>query len=179
MIIGLVGHAGVGKDTLADYLVEHHGYVKYSMSSPIKHLLNQRYGWTDDNWHDRDWKERPNVRAGMAPDGSYYSPRQMAQWLGTEAGRLTHGHDCWIKHALDMFCMSDVKRFVIPDIRFANESRMVKSAGGVTARILRDVPRVNPHSSELLDFETDLYLTNSGPVDEFCQNAVKAICAYE
>ena len=39
MIIGLSGYAQVGKDTVANYLVENYGFVKVSFADPIREAL--------------------------------------------------------------------------------------------------------------------------------------------
>ena len=39
MIIGLSGYAQVGKDTVANYLVEKYGFVKVSFADPIREAL--------------------------------------------------------------------------------------------------------------------------------------------
>ena len=36
--IGLLGQKGSGKDTLADYLVNNKGFVKYSFATPVKNI---------------------------------------------------------------------------------------------------------------------------------------------
>ena len=171
MIIGITGKAGVGKDTVADHLISQYGFVKYSMAQPIKDLLNARHGWSNADWQDREWKERPNVWAGIGADGYYMSPRQCAQWLGTEAGRMVHGEDCWIKIARrkieDMLPAS----VVISDIRFRNEAQFVRDMGGVIVRIDRDVAPVADHESETMWFEPDVTIVNNGTMGELFASA--------
>lgn len=45
MLIALTGYAGSGKDTIADHLVESHGYVKLAFADPLRKLamLNPQY----------------------------------------------------------------------------------------------------------------------------------------
>lgn len=117
-IIGLTGRAGAGKDTVADYLVQHHGYTKRSLATPIKELLNARFGWTMEDWEDREWKERPCI--GNIGGLANLSPRQLAQWLGTEVGRTLGGPDVWIEKLFNDGGAG--KYLVIPDIRFQNEA---------------------------------------------------------
>ena len=39
MIVGLSGYARSGKDTIADYLVENHGFIKLSFATPMRQAL--------------------------------------------------------------------------------------------------------------------------------------------
>ena len=58
MIIGITGKKGVGKDTLADYLVKEHGFVKLSFAKYLKEFLKIMFDW-DDSFYDiikrKDW----------------------------------------------------------------------------------------------------------------------------
>src|SRR5688572_6506000 len=45
--IGLLGANGAGKSTIADYLVEHHGYRKLSFAAPLRDLAMLNAGWAD------------------------------------------------------------------------------------------------------------------------------------
>jgi hypothetical protein len=165
-LIGITGVAGVGKDTLADYLVREHKFVKYALADPIKRLLNDRFGWTMEDWQDRAWKERSEINAGWKKHGGrHFSPRSWAQWLGTEVGRFLAGEDVWAHkmadawHALDREIVyyrdlaMDPPRgqlMVVPDVRFDNEARIIGNLGGVVIRVVRqDAKPVEQHASEL------------------------------
>jgi hypothetical protein len=152
-LIGITGKAGTGKDTLADYLVEKHGFHRYGFADPIKELLNEFFGWKPHQWLDRDWKESPQIIDGSIP-GLSWSPRQLAQWLGTEVGRNTFGQDCWIKRferyyeCLDSFDPG-ATRFVISDVRFNNEAVAIRRMGGTIIHLTRTgLNEVSSHISE-------------------------------
>jgi hypothetical protein len=171
-VIGFTGKAGAGKDTLAAWLVENHGYKRYSLADPIKDLLNARFGWKPEQWDDRVWKEDPNgihgchhsTRDGYVP----FSPRSWAQWLGTEVGRALAGQDVWVNALFVKAAAEGSHRIVIPDVRFDNEAAAIRHMGGAVIRVTRDVPGVAPHVSESgVDEElTDYTVKNSGRVSE-------------
>ena len=155
-IIGISGPAGSGKDTLARLLHERYGYAILSLATPMKRLLNARFGWTMDQWEDRKWKETPHYfhgcfqEPGVPPEFfEPLSPRQWAQWLGTEVGRNTFGKNVWVDALEREWIALGWPRLVIPDIRFDNEASYVKTQGGFMVRIERPgTAPVASHSSE-------------------------------
>lgn len=169
-LIGITGVAGAGKDTLADYLVRQYGYTKYSLADPIKRLLNDRFGWTMGNWQDRQWKEDAAVMVGRyissgeMDEDMTLSPRQLAQWLGTEVGRYLAGEDVWVHKMVDAWNALDreityyrdeaqtpprQQIMVVPDVRFDNEARAIGNLGGIVIRVTRqDAKPVEQHASE-------------------------------
>jgi hypothetical protein len=181
-IIGLTGYAGVGKDTVADLLVREHGYVKLSLADPIKELLNTRFGWTMEDWSDRQWKEAAIVLyMSPAGDSMYLSPRILAQWLGTEVGRYLAGPDVWLEvmwrkyqqHCYDRVTGNYLAPLVVPDVRFDNEADFIRSKGGVVVRITRmGAKPVAAHVSEAgLSRPADLTIENFGDIEEFKTHA--------
>ena len=189
-LIGITGLAGVGKDTLADHLVSTHGYHRYSLAGPIKALLNARFGWTDAQWADRVWKERPALASTFEYGGAagvadpMYSPRQMAQWLGTEVGRTIGGPDVWLTlmesewHRLNRRPGTVAARMVVPDVRFDNEARRIYALGGVVIRIIRPgTEPVNAHVSEkgVQDRFVNVEVINDDSVEVLINRAVTAL----
>src|SRR5687768_3384285 len=116
-IIGITGRAGSGKDTVADYLVERHGFVKIAFADPIKQMLRQ----LGVDCTDRSSKEQPHPIYGK-------SPRQMAQYLGTEWMRNLIHPNGWvlaaqarvktITHLTSLEEVPSVHGIVISDVRF-------------------------------------------------------------
>lgn len=56
MIIGISAKARSGKGTLAQYLTTHSGLKEYSLSTPIKDVIDALFGW-DDRHRDGELKE--------------------------------------------------------------------------------------------------------------------------
>lgn len=91
-LIGLSGHAGVGKDTGADHLVRRHGYVSMSLADEMKRICKRVYDFSDEQlWGPSAMRNAVDPRYPRDLEtpgfGGYLSPRVALQKLGTEWGR--------------------------------------------------------------------------------------------
>lgn len=149
VILGLSGPAGSGKTTTARHLVKRYGFYELSFATPIKNALNALFGWDYSKWEDREWKESPLVDRG---DGIRLSPRRLAQWLGTEAGRAIDP-DIWVNYLFrthERMLRSPGARVVISDVRFDNEATAIRGIGGRVIHLDDMVTREFPsHASEI------------------------------
>ena len=137
-LIGITGAARSGKDTAAAFLVEA-GYVRVAFADAMKDMLRAGFGLTDEHLFGA-LKEAPIDWLGR-------SPRYLLQTLGTEWGRNHVGADTWLR--VGMQKASQHPLAVISDVRFDNEARAVRDAGGVVIRLRRrSAPQVNAHVSE-------------------------------
>lgn len=174
MIIGLSGYAQVGKDTVANYLVENYGFVKVSFADPIREAL---------------YKLNPYVRIGDMPPTSLANAvnhmgweevkvfssdtRELLQRLGTEVGREMFGKDFWVNQA--MLRAKEHKNVVFADTRFENEAAAIKENGGVVWRISKQGHGpVNGHPSEtaLDNYAFDRSISNDLRIDDL-QRGIK------
>jgi len=48
MIIGICGLIGSGKDTIADYLVKEHNFIKLSFADKLKDCVAEMFDWNRD-----------------------------------------------------------------------------------------------------------------------------------
>lgn len=149
-LIGLTGPAGSGKDTVADYLRDRHGFAVMSFAHPVYLGVSAAFGIPIEQLQDRDFKEEEIPWIGK-------SPRQLLQLFGTEFGRDLVAKDIWLRVAkskldeISYICdqASVPCRVVISDVRFDNEAEWVRNLGGVIWHIHR--PGVQPvaaHVSE-------------------------------
>jgi hypothetical protein len=114
---------------------------------------------------DRSAKERPLVGLGA-------SPRQLLQTLGTEWGRRMIREDIWLRVAFwrwEQLAAGGISLIVVPDVRFANEARLIRENGGEVWMVHR--PGVEPvaaHESEAgLPLRLiDRLVVNNGTVDQ-------------
>ena len=170
-LIGLVGYAGTGKDTVRQLLEMEHGFVGLAFADPIRSMLRTLYQQSgiDEKYIDeRDCKEAPIEDLATQQPVTY---RQMAQTLGTEWGRSLSA-DFWLElmtSRIAAFRRHGERLFVISDVRFVNEAKWVKDAGGELWRIHRPgVAPVRAHASEaeIELIECDRLVDNSGTVDD-------------
>jgi len=176
LIIGLVGLAGNGKDTVAQLLQDHwakSGLVSMctAFADPIRAMCRDlmRYAGVqepDQYLFDRNLKEATIPELGV-------SYRHLAQTLGTEWGQQCIGRDVWIR-VLDQGLQAYreqqlVTHFVIPDVRFAVEADWLRAQGAVIWRIERPgVEPVREHVSEsgTVTIRPDRVILNDGTLDD-------------
>src|SRR5574343_425760 len=152
ILIGLVGPAGAGKDTVADRLCLDHGYMRTAFADVLRQMLQPlmtALGETPDVLNDRARKQAPLLGLPAA------SPRRLMQTLGTEWGRKMVSQDVWIRALARCLGMHDLPRsapahdrIVITDVRFHDEAAWVRLMGGHIVRVVRDAKPVHPHESE-------------------------------
>jgi dephospho-CoA kinase len=177
MIIGLSGYAQVGKDTVAQILVENHGYTRLAFADiiknacyildPIINLEGMRLAHAVDKFGWDSVKELPEVR-------------RLLQAMGSEVGRELIDPQIWVE--LTMHNVSPKDKIVISDVRFRNEAEEIKWKQGQIwriSRIERDSP-INLHRSEtdMDSWDFDHYLANNGTLDDL-RKEVKAIIKWK
>jgi hypothetical protein len=134
MIIGLVGWAGAGKDTVADYLCDFYGFRRDSFASTLKDAVAAVFGW-DRNLlegrtkESRDWREQVDIWWSERLGIPNLTPRWVLQYWGTEVCRKGFNDDIWIA-SLENKVRKSRDSIVISDCRFPNEIRAIKSQGG-------------------------------------------------
>jgi hypothetical protein len=163
MIIGLMGYAQSGKDSVAKVLVERYGYTRLAFADNIRNMLFDINPLVKDNLRIKE----VIVEYGWEQSKSLFPEvRDLLQRLGVSA-RTHLDNLIWI--AAVMGQIQDGKNYVITDVRFENEATVIKSLGGDLWRIKRPgVNAVNNHvsESELDGYKVDKILSNGGTLEE-------------
>lgn len=131
-IIGLTGLAGSGKSTVANYLVEQHGFTKLAFAGPLKKMLrtlNPYLAASPVAMVGEDEPLRLNDLLSVMDEnalkkssaGAEY--RRLMQILGTECIRAIDP-DFWTKAAIAQM-PEEQGRYVFDDVRFPNEAQVI------------------------------------------------------
>lgn len=142
-IIAICGFQGSGKDTIADYLIKNHGYVKLSFAGAVKDIASIIFGWdremlegsTQESRQEREIVDKWWAEALQIPN---LSPRYVLQYFGTDLFRNHFHQDIWLKiveKKLNLY-----PNVVITDCRFPNEIKLVKSYGAKLINVQRSMP---------------------------------------
>jgi hypothetical protein len=107
-----------GKTTIADYLVEHHGFVKLSFAAGVKSMGSKIV--------------RTMVEEGLLPpEAAGKKHRAVLQAIGAEGRRLRP--TLWIEDALSQ--ADSYENVVIDDMRYINEAKLAHEQGFVNVRL--------------------------------------------
>ena len=134
MIIGVCGFIGSGKDTIADYLVNVHGFRRESFANTLKDAVAAVFSWDrvlleGRTKEAREWREQVDPWWSERLDIPTLTPRWVLQYWGTEVCRKSFHDDIWIASVENKLRRSK-DNIVISDCRFPNEIASIKSAGG-------------------------------------------------
>ena len=141
MIIGVCGFIGSGKDTIADYLTNFHGFRRESFANTLKDAVSAVFGWDRTMLEGRtkqarEWREQVDPwwseRLGMP----HLTPRWILQYWGTDVLRNNFHDDIWIA-SVENKIRNSRDDVVISDCRFPNEIKAIKKAGGLVIRVVR------------------------------------------
>jgi hypothetical protein len=141
MIIGVCGFIGSGKDTVADYLTNFHGFRRESFANSLKDAVAYVFGWDRTMLEGRtkqarEWREQVDPWWAERLNMPNLTPRWILQYWGTEVCRRAFHDDIWIA-SLENKLRNSKDDIVISDCRFPNEIKSIKAAGGIVVRVVR------------------------------------------
>ena len=191
MLIGIVGLIGSGKDTVAQRLVDKHGYRRDSFAKSLKDAVASMFNWDRDmlegsTKESREWREHPDP-FWSKQFGKPVTPRWVLQYFGTEVMRGQMYDAIWVDSCLGRY---NGKPTVISDTRFPNEVEQIRARGGKIIRVKkgrdpewftnyiegRIVPK-NVHSSEYVwaRSEYDHVILNDGSLEDLYKHVDELI----
>lgn len=147
VVIGLSGSPGVGKDTIADYLVAKHGFIKLSFAGALKADVKHRLFWTLVAYAvERGLLSLEDAKASesareKAVDFLIATKPPVIRWLlrewGTELWRdLEPNHWVYeVDHAVRQKIGEGQSRFVLSDVRFFDEISWVQTTPDWTGKL--------------------------------------------
>lgn len=163
MIIGLTGYAQSGKDSVAKVLVEQYGFTRLAFADKIRDMLYEVNPLVKDGFHLQ------NVVDAYGWDKAkllFPEVRGLLQRLGVSA-RTQVDENIWVVAVMGQ--MIDETDYVITDVRFKNEAKIIEQSQGKLWRVNRSgVKAVNSHisESELDEYKVDKVLSNDGTLEE-------------
>lgn len=158
MLIGLSGYARSGKDTVGNYLVHQHGFVRFAFADALKDMaytLNPLIPVVPENPAVKATIRLQPLVNEVGWDNAKNNPevRRLLQVLGTECGRDIIGQNVWVDILRKKIDEYDYKgppgeyHAVITDCRFTNEAKFIKSRGQLWW-VEREPAPLNSHISE-------------------------------
>jgi hypothetical protein len=129
ILIALTGQERCGKDTVADRLVERHGFTKISFAAPLKRILLAQDPII--GYHPYRKGELVRLSEALANESedavkrNFPEYRRLLENLGTE-GIREEDKDFFVDKAFDKIDDWLTGRYVFPDARFGNEVEAVR-----------------------------------------------------
>ena len=176
MLIGIVGLIGSGKDTVANRLVEKHGYIRDSFAKSLKDAVSSMFNWDREmlegnTTSSRHWREQPD-KFWSERLGKPVTPRWVLQHFGTEVMRGKMYDGIWVDSCIGRYKGQNT---VISDTRFINEIKTIRAHGGIILCVKRgslptkkEMQDKGAHQSEWDWLENDYEITinNDGSLDD-------------
>lgn len=172
IVLGLVGRKQSGKDSIADFLVENHGYTQIAFADALRAVALGANPVVTINpvMHYAEALEKYGYEGAKQTLPLF---REFLQNLGTEGVRAVDP-DFWINLAARK--IEEIPgHVVVTDVRFQNEYDTIKRFNGHTVRVTRpgysDAPTQHESESNLDAWDTDYEIVNDSSLVFLCERA--------
>lgn len=166
-LVGLTGLPRSGKDSFAEHLCRFYGFKTYAFAGPLKAAASLLL--------DRSLGEMLGLggfdREAELPEWGF-STRWFLQMLGTECMRQQIHKDFWIKRMeISLKKLPPNAKVVITDVRFENETKMIRDLGGMIIQINRPglVKSDHPSDAGVKILAHEVVVDNSGTLEQLHQ----------
>jgi hypothetical protein len=151
-IIGLVGRARSGKDTVANFFRATHSVRRFAQ--PMKDAVKALYGWSDVAI-ETNLKDCIDPYWGITPrTGMIHMAESTKQFVS---------RDFFIKR---LFGAWRGEPIVIADVRYENEVRAIHERGGITIKIKRASVPKHEIEDQIDSLQTTYEVGNDGTLHE-------------
>jgi hypothetical protein len=167
-LVGLTGLPRSGKNSFAEHLTRFYGFREAAFAGPLKFaaatLLNRPIDHMLGIDFDRD---------AILPEWGF-TTRDFLQKLGTECMRNQIRQDFWVKrmeislHKMVESPLTTPHKIVITDVRFENETALIRGLGGMIIEIQRPglVKSDHPSDAGVKLLPTEPVVQNSGTLED-------------
>lgn len=197
-VIGISGLIGSGKDTVADYLVNYHGFRRESFANTLKDAVSAVFGWDrmmleGRTRQSREWREKVDPWWAERLNMPGLTPRWVLQYWGTDICRYNFHDEIWIA-SLEYKLLSSTDNVVVSDVRFPNEVTAIKKAGGKLICVERGPkpewyedalegvetmkkfwPQVHPSEYSWLNVDFDQVIDNNDTIDALYSKIISLV----
>lgn len=191
-LIGFTGLKQSGKNTAAQVLIEHRGYVADAFADDLKATVYDIRGvsvrvpagvW---NMSKDIYLPYQTVVDTLGLDSAKElvpDVRLILQTFGTEAMRSRFGSSVWSDRVLARVAERRARTApistVVTDVRFPDEAQAVRDAGGLLIRVVRPgqtLPR-GAHASEahVGELDVDAEIINDGSIEQLHERVLQAL----
>ena len=167
-VIGIKGYANSGKDTIAEFLVEEHGYVQMAFADGVRALAHRLdpVVHANDNGAALFLKDVVDVK-GWEWAKEHTNAREFLVNLGAGAREIINPY-VWVDILRERVMeLPTAVNVVISDVRYANEARMIRGLGGRIWEVRREGvgPANDEEERSMGEFYPDLLFLNNSDID--------------
>ena len=152
-LIGLVGRARSGKDTVARLF----DLPNLKLAKPVKEAVRVLYGW-DDVHIEGALKDTIDPKFDITP--------REAMIHITNVMKKRHGVDFFSNRFMDTW---DGKSGIVTDVRYQVDAEILRSKGAVMIRVDRPGCSFHPHEGGLDHIRVDYVIINDGTIGQLSE----------